>query len=86
MAALITILSIPVTIASLACWIMTIVKAFQKEESPLIGILSICGCIGFIMGWVNVEKWDHKNIMVIWSACIVLGIILNVVQLAVAGG
>lgn len=83
MAMLLSILAIPFALGQFVCWIMTIIKAFQKEEGPLMGILSICGCIGFILGWVNADKWEHKQIMLVWTGCLAVGIIIYVLQIVV---
>ncbi|XAL98245.1 hypothetical protein OT109_11610 [Phycisphaeraceae bacterium D3-23] len=79
MVALLSLLSIPVSLVSLACWIYTIVVAFKKEEGPLFGILCICPLVGLILGWVKHAEWDHTKVMMVWTACVVINIILNVV-------
>jgi hypothetical protein len=65
-------------IGSLICWIMILIKMFQNEK-PLIGILGIlCSLWAFIWGWMKSSTLGTKKIMMIWSACIVLTIIGNV--------
>lgn len=65
-------------IGSLVCWIMVLIKMFQNEK-PLIGILGIfCGLWTFIWGWMKSSTLGLKKIMMIWSACIVLSIIGNI--------
>lgn len=67
-------------IGSLICWIMVLIKMFQTEK-PLIGILGIfCGLWAFIWGWMNSSKVGLKNIMMLWSVCIVVSIIGNVIN------
>ncbi|MFK7788045.1 MAG: hypothetical protein AB8C95_00960 [Phycisphaeraceae bacterium] len=75
---MLTILSIPVSLVALACWIYTIVVAFQKD-SVLMGVLSICPLIGLILGWINHAKWDHTKVMVVWTGCIIVNIFINVI-------
>jgi hypothetical protein len=72
---------------SLACFIMIIIKMFQSGDTGLgigclVGII-VCGLgvlLAFIMGWVNVRKYGANNIMMLWTGCIVLGIIFGVAQ------
>ncbi len=76
MAALLGILALVVGIANLVLFIMVLIKLFQKE-GVLLGILGIiCGLYTFIWGWMN-SGLVGKNIMLAWTACIVIGIILN---------
>ena len=67
-------------IGSLICWIMVLIKMFQNEK-PLIGILGIfCGLWTFIWGWMKSGSLGLKKIMMIWSACIGLTIVGNVIN------
>jgi predicted exporter len=66
-------------VAGLVCWVIEIVVAFKKEESPLLGILSIIPCCnlgGLVVGWINVGKWNIMPLMVIWSVIEVVKIYL----------
>jgi len=57
---------------------MVLIKMFQNEK-PLIGILGIfCGLWTFIWGWMKSSTLGLKKIMMIWSACIVLSIVGNI--------
>ena len=86
MQAVILVLSLACSAVSLVCWIMTLVKFFQKGDT-LMGILSICPLIGFIMGWVKVKELpNHQNFMLAWTAAIVLNIILSVAGGAMGSG
>lgn len=59
-------------LGALACWIMVLIKMF-KNEKPLIGVLGIlCSLWAFIWGWMNSSKLGLKNIMLGWTASIVL--------------
>ena len=78
---MIALLTIPVGLVALACWIYTIVVAFQKG-SVVLGVVSICPLVGFIIGWVKNKEWDHTKVMAVWSICIVINLILNVVVAA----
>jgi hypothetical protein len=79
MATLFSILAAIFGLVNLACLIMVLIKLFQ-EKGPLHGILGIiCGLYTFIWGWMNVDRLNIRNIMIVWSVCIVLAIILNVI-------
>jgi hypothetical protein len=65
-------------IGSIVCWIMVLIKMFQNEK-PLLGILGIlCGLWTFIWGWMKSATLGTKKTMMIWSACIGLSIVGNV--------
>jgi hypothetical protein len=75
------LLNIVVSLGSLICFIIVLVKMFQNAGA-LQGILGlICGIWCFIWGWMNAGKLGIKNIMLIWTVLILLNIVL-----AVAGG
>lgn len=75
------VLNIVVSLGSLICFIIVLVKMFQNA-GVLQGILGlICGLWCFIWGWMNAGKLGIKNIMLIWTVLILLGIVF-----AVAGG
>lgn len=79
MATLISILAAIFGLVNLACLILVLIKLFQ-EKGVLHGILGIiCGLYTFIWGWMNVDRLNIRNIMIVWSVCIVLAIILNVI-------
>ena len=81
-----TILSFVAGLASLACFIMVLVKMFKTQESPVMGIIGIvtCGIWAFIWGWMNAGKLGIKNIMLIWTVAIVVGAIGNGMAMASA--
>lgn len=66
-------------IGSLVCWIMILIKMFQNDK-VLIGILGIfCGLWAFIWGWMKSSTLGTKKIMMLWSACIGLSIVGNII-------
>lgn len=66
-------------LGSIACWIMVLIKMFQNDK-PLIGIIGIlCGLWAFIWGWMKSSTLGLKKIMLIWSACIGLSIVGNII-------
>ena len=77
------------TIGSILAWvagIVVLIKLFQVE-GVLKGILGlICMLYTFIWGWQKIKDpaLNLKNWMYIWSAAIVLGVILNLISQASA--
>ena len=62
-------------LGSLVCLIMMLIPLF-KEKGVLHLILGIiCALYTFIWGWMNAGRLSKTNIMWIWTACIVVGII-----------
>ncbi len=77
MALVISLVALVVMLAAFVCFIMVLIKLFQ-EKGVLHGILGlICSIYTFIWGWMNVDRLGIRNIMIIWSGTIVLGLILN---------
>lgn len=71
------ILSLLVGIVNLVLFVLVLIKLFQKE-GVLKGILGIiCALYTFIWGWIKAKELQITNIMIGWSACIVVQIILN---------
>jgi len=59
-------------IGSLACFVMVLIKMFQNEK-PLIGVLGIlCWLWAFIWGWMKSGPLGLKNIMLGWTACVII--------------
>jgi hypothetical protein len=84
MAALIGLLGGVAGIGSLVCLIIVLIKLFPAEGA-LKGIFGIfCGIYTFIWGWQNVDRYNLKNVMTIWSACFVVSIIVRVLALSVS--
>lgn len=72
------LLAIPVGIGSLICFIIVLIKLFQNEGA-LKGILGlICSLYTFVWGWMNAARLNIKNIMIIWTILIVIGIIIQI--------
>ncbi len=72
-------------LGSLIIFIIVLIKLFQNEGA-LKGILGlICSIYTFIWGWMNASRLNIRNLMLIWTLLIVLGIIFNVVGGPVMG-
>ncbi|HEX8068529.1 MAG TPA: hypothetical protein VF546_01170 [Pyrinomonadaceae bacterium] len=64
-------------LGSLIIFIIVLIKLFQNEGA-LKGILGlICSIYTFIWGWMNAGRLNIRNLMLIWTALIILGIVLN---------
>ena len=64
----------------LICFIMVLIKQFQNAGAVhgIIGIIT-CGIWTFIWGWMNANNLGIKNIMMIWTLLIVVGIAINLI-------
>ncbi len=73
------ILLMLVGLAAFVIFILVLVKQFQNAGAVhgIIGIVT-CGIWTFIWGWMNASKLNLRNLMLIWTALIVLNIILSV--------
>jgi hypothetical protein len=76
---MLSILAIILSVGSLICFIMVLIKQFQ-EGGALHGIIGIitCGIWTLIWGWMNAGRLNIKNLMMIWTLLIIVCIILNV--------
>jgi hypothetical protein len=76
---MLSILAMIVSLASLICFIMVVIKQFQNGGvvHGIIGIIT-CGIWTFIWGWMNAGRLNIRNLMMIWTLLIVVCIILNV--------
>jgi hypothetical protein len=64
-------------LASVICFIIVLIKLFQ-DKGVLHGILGlICSLYTFIWGWLNAGRLNIRNIMMIWTAVIILGMVLG---------
>jgi len=62
-------------LGSLVCAILILIQLFKKEGVGL-GILGIfCGIYTYIWGWIKSKELGLKNIMLGWTACIVMAMI-----------
>ena len=77
MATILSLLAVIVGIGTLVCWIMVLIKIF-KTEGPLYGILGIiCSLYALVWGWMNADKQNIRQLMMIWTALVVIGLALN---------
>ena len=78
MSSIFQILAAVAGIGSIVCWIIILIEMFNRDKviSAVIGI--ICGLWAFIWGWQKVNEHGKKQVMQIWTACIIAGIVCNV--------
>ena len=80
-------------IASLVCFILVLVKMFQDGQTGL-GVVCIVltFCIGvgpliaFIVGWINAQKWNIRNVMLVWTIAVVLNFVSAGLYFTYIGG
>jgi hypothetical protein len=69
-------LSSLISLGGLVCFVIVLIKLF-KEKGVLHGILGIiCGLYTFIWGWMESGRLGIKNIMLIWTALILVNVVL----------
>jgi hypothetical protein len=78
---MLSILAMLLSLGSLICFIIVLIKQFQNGGvvHGIIGIIT-CGIWTLIWGWMNAGKLNIKNIMMIWTLLIIVCIILNVMS------
>ena len=75
-----SLLAMAAGITSIICLILVLIKLFPAE-GPVKGVLGIiCGIYTFIWGWQNVNRFNLRQIMQIWTVAIIAGIVLNVLS------
>ena len=79
------------SLVSLVCFIMVLVKMFQRGDTT-IGIVSlvlaICSGIGvliaFVYGWINASRLEIRNVMIVWTIAIVASVLLTGAAMGIA--
>jgi hypothetical protein len=71
------ILALACGIVSFVCWIIVLVKIFQAGEVGLGIVGIICGIFAFIYGWVKVDEYNIRQVMLIWTAAAIGGIAIR---------
>ncbi len=92
---LLQLLSLVLGIGSLVCFVLTLIKMFQNNQTVMgivcIVTLLLCGIgglIAFIVGWMNAANWRHQQVMLAWTFIVIAQIVLwvFVMMLAAAAG
>ena len=86
---LLYLVALVVGIGSLVCFVLVVVQMFKHDQTGL-GVACILlifcgigGLIAFIYGWIKNKEWGLQKIMLIWTACIVVGLLVNIVLVGV---
>lgn len=94
MIAILGILGLLVGLVNLGCLIVFLIQLF-KAKGPMHGVAGICcGLYTLIWGWQNADALDaanppiagmkYKQIVMIWTGCVLVSIVLNVLTQAMA--
>ncbi|MGG6270321.1 hypothetical protein ACQ4M3_41835 [Leptolyngbya sp. AN03gr2] len=82
MEALLGLVVLAAAITSLVCFILVLIKLFEDKGVGW-GIFGIfCSIYTFIWGWQNVDRYNIKNIMVLWSAMVGVNLLLRILAIA----
>ena len=67
-----------VGLASLVCWILVEIKIFQdgKTVAGIVGIVT-CGIGALIYGWMNVDRYNIRTLMTVWSVLVGINLVLR---------
>ena len=80
-----SLLAMACGIGSLICLILVLIKLFPAE-GPVKGVLGIiCGIYTFIWGWQNVNRFNLRQIMQIWTAAIIAYFVLFFLTMIMGG-
>lgn len=84
---LIGILQMLVGTGSLVCFILVLVQMFQHGETGVgiacIVLLCLCGIgslVAFVYGWLRADRWRIRNLMMVWTALWIAGIVLGAIR------
>jgi hypothetical protein len=82
MEAVLSTLSGLLGVVALVCWILVLVKMFQQGAiAPAVAslVLILCGIgplVALVYGWMMADQWRIRNIMVLWTACLIGSLLL----------
>ena len=76
-------------IGSLVCFILVLIQMFQNDQTGMgiacivLGLVcGIGGLVAFIVGWMNAAKWNIKNVMLVWTGCFAVMVLMQLVACA----
>jgi hypothetical protein len=64
---------------ALVCWIIVLIQIFKRQHIALGVIGILCPIVAFVYGWIKAREWAIMNIMLAWTACIVLQILIGAI-------
>ncbi len=69
-------------IGSLICFILVLIQMFKRGKTGLgiacIVLVFCCGIgglVAFVYGWIKNTEWGLRNVMIVWTVCIIIGVI-----------
>lgn len=74
------------------CYVIVVVKIFQNGKTGvgIAAILTLC-CFGIgyiialVVGWQNADRWSIRQLMLVYSISLGLGILLSTIGQAMGG-
>ncbi|HEV7279287.1 MAG TPA: hypothetical protein VGN57_03660 [Pirellulaceae bacterium] len=81
---LLSLISIVCSIVSIICFIFVIVQMFRQDDTglALLCLLTVLcgigGLLAFVLGWINVDKYDVRPVMIAWTIVLALGIVTGI--------
>lgn len=82
MATVLQVLSGLFSIVALICWIIVLIRMFQRGRTvPAVAslVLILCGIgplVAFVYGWLHVDDLDVRNVMLVWTICLLASLFL----------
>ena len=64
-------------LGAFVCWILVLVQIFKRQQIALGIVGIICSIVAFVYGWIKARDWGIMNIMLVWTACVVLMILFG---------
>ena len=72
----------------IGCFLIVVVKTYQQE--PILAVLffvfnacwGIGSLIAFVYGWSYAAKWNTKPVMWVWSACLIIVVLMGALSMA----
>src|SRR5262245_26992820 len=88
---LVQVLNAILSLIGFVCSILVVIEMFQRGKTgpglaSTLGLLA-CGLgalFAFIYGWIKAAEWNIKKVMLVWTGCIVVNIVLAMVTLPAA--
>jgi hypothetical protein len=75
------------SLVSLICFIVLIVRMFQRGATGMAVaciVLSLCcglgGLVGFVYGWTKAREWNIGNLMTVWTVAFVIDFMAGAVN------
>lgn len=85
---LLYLVALVVGIGSLVCFVLVVMQMFKHDQAGLgvaCIVLIFCGIgglIAFVYGWIKNKEWNLQKVMLAWTVCIVVGVLVNIVLMA----